>query len=279
MLILRILAFLLILFLLTVITQVGGIIFLLCFPGFHWLNRQITSRPLQYFAKVSLFFLMYLFCSLVIVPPLAAKFGRVPMPWRVQENNPVRPLNKLTCLLNRHYVRKPLRALVSSVAIQMNHQFPGTIIAYLDSGLPFWDGFPLYPHLSHNDGKKIDLAFFYLDNHTKEPINGNAPAWLGYGVCEVPRPGEVNRPRECEQQGYWQYSLLSKILPHQANPAMAFDQDRTKAMVRQFALNQVTGKLFIEPHLKIRLGLNYPKIRLHGCKAVRHDDHLHLQLK
>ncbi|MFT5619364.1 MAG: hypothetical protein ACI85I_002607, partial [Arenicella sp.] len=39
------------------------------------------------------------------------------------------------------------------------------------------------------------------------------------------------------------------------------------------------GKVFIEPHLKTRLGLeNYSKIRFHGCQAVRHDDHIHVQL-
>ncbi|MES2732152.1 MAG: hypothetical protein V4714_10400 [Bacteroidota bacterium] len=279
MLFLRILAYLVVFVLLTVVTQVGGIIYLLCFPVFRWLNTQIKRRPLRSFAKASFFVLVYAFCSLVIVPPVAARFGRVPMPTSMQENNPVKPLNKLTCFLNRHYVRKPLRALVSSVAVEMRHQYPGTIIVYLDSGFPFWNGFPLAPHLSHNDGKKIDLAFFYLDSQTKERINGEAPAWLGYGICEAPRPGEVDRPRECEQQGYWQYSWLSTLVPHSSNPTMVFDPIRTRELVRLFALHTKTGKLFIEPHLKIRLGLNYPKIRLHGCKAVRHDDHLHLQIK
>ena len=29
----------------------------------------------------------------------------------------------------------------------------------LDGGFPFLDGFPLLPRLSHDDGRKLDLAF------------------------------------------------------------------------------------------------------------------------
>ena len=39
------------------------------------------------------------------------------------------------------------------------------------------------------------------------------------------------------------------------------------------------GKVFIEPHLKDRMKLTNSKIRFHGCGAVRHDDHIHIQLK
>ena len=58
-----------------------------------------------------------------------------------------------------------------------------------------------------------------------------------------------------------------------------FDEERTKALVLLFAANQSIGKIFIEPHLKQRLHLTSNKIRFHGCRAVRHDDHLHVQLK
>jgi len=39
------------------------------------------------------------------------------------------------------------------------------------------------------------------------------------------------------------------------------------------------GKVFVEPHLKTRMKLVDSKIRFHGCGAVRHDDHIHIQLK
>lgn len=50
-------------------------------------------------------------------------------------------------------------------------------------------------------------------------------------------------------------------------------------LVAAFARRRAIGKLFLEPHLKSRWRLGaYDKIRFHGCKAVRHDDHLHIQL-
>lgn len=36
--------------------------------------------------------------------------------------------------------------------------------------------------------------------------------------------------------------------------------------------------LFLEPHLKNRLKLNNSKIRFHGCRAVRCDDYIHVEL-
>jgi hypothetical protein len=78
--------------------------------------------------------------------------------------------------------------------------------------------------------------------------------------------------------GYWQYSLLSRFLS-QKKSSLTFDAERTATLVKLLARNKATGKLFIEPHLRIRLGLNaYSKIGIHGCHAVRHDDHLHVQL-
>ena len=48
---------------------------------------------------------------------------------------------------------------------------------------------------------------------------------------------------------------------------------------RLFYLPQIK-KIFIEPHLKQRLGLQKEnKIRFHGCGAVRYDDHKHVQLQ
>jgi murein endopeptidase len=49
-------------------------------------------------------------------------------------------------------------------------------------------------------------------------------------------------------------------------------------LVEILASEKSIGKIFIEPHLKTRLKLTTPKIRFHGCRAVRHDDHIHVQL-
>ncbi len=43
-------------------------------------------------------------------------------------------------------------------------------------------------------------------------------------------------------------------------------------------LQPAINKIFIEPHLKIRLGLSTEKIKIHGCQTVSHDEPIHLQI-
>jgi hypothetical protein len=38
-------------------------------------------------------------------------------------------------------------------------------------------------------------------------------------------------------------------------------------------------KLFLEPYLKRNLGISHAKVRFQGCHSVRHDDHIHLQIR
>nr|WP_261337459.1 hypothetical protein [Rhizobium leguminosarum] len=38
-------------------------------------------------------------------------------------------------------------------------------------------------------------------------------------------------------------------------------------------------KIFIEPHLKNALGIADSHIRFQGCRAARHDDHIHIQVE
>jgi hypothetical protein len=51
-----------------------------------------------------------------------------------------------------------------------------------------------------------------------------------------------------------------------------------KKIIENILANSNVSKVFIEPHLKNRLNLNHSKIRFHGCRAVRHDDHIHFQI-
>jgi len=191
----------------------------------------------------------------------------------------LRPHNFITCLLNRNYVRPELKASALEAASNIQDQFPGTIINYLEAGFPFIDGFPLFPHLSHNDGKKLDVSFFYRNAADGSP-SSDCPSWLGYGICEEPQKGEFNRAESCSRlKEGWQYSLLSKYYPQGRKADFAFDPKRTAMLVKAFTNQSRIQKVFIEPHLQKRMGLNSPKIRLHGCGAVRHDDHLHVQIR
>ena len=53
---------------------------------------------------------------------------------------------------------------------------------------------------------------------------------------------------------------------------------RTTALVRALLADARVGKVFVEPALADRLGLADPKLRFQGCRAARHDDHVHVQL-
>lgn len=260
--------------LLTILTQVGGMIYLLTYAWNWWIERKIRRKRNAFGAKLGAFLLVYLLCSSVIIPPIARHFGRVPLPWG---NGTLRPLRTLTCILNRHYVKPELRDLSLRVAKQMNPEGEG-YLSYLDAGFPFFDGFPLLPHLSHNDGKKLDLSFCYSNPSTGKARFGS-PSYFGYGVNTEPISGERDQPQICKKKGYWQYGLLESISSQWRKSSYVFDEARTAQMVKLFCRETAIRKVFIEPHLMERMGLQDAKLRFHGCQAVRHDDHLHVEIR
>lgn len=227
-------------------------------------------------ARAALFVGLYLPFSWYVVPHLAQQFGRVPLP--VRQEDGVRPLNRLTVLMNRHYVRPSLRAVVEDAARDLRKRDADLVIQYLDASFPLFNGFPLWPHLSHNDGKKLDIAFVYQHESTGKAVVYH-PSWIGYGACEAPLPGEPNMPQRCEEKGYWQYNLLERWWPVTYNSDYVWDEDRTKSLIRKLLADTEIGKIFLEPHLVQRLQIKHNKIRFHGCQAVRHDDHIHIQLR
>jgi hypothetical protein len=263
---------------LTVLTQVGGIIYLLN----NYLLSFTSIKKLRAAQQILFHFLsfiaLYVALSFTLVPLVAKPLGRVPL--HVFSTINLRPLNLLTCFLNRHYVRPEMKKAALAVSNSLAAEYPGMRLNYLDANFPFFNGFPLIPHLSHNDGKKLDLAFAYneYDLKTGAPTN-NAPSFIGYGICEEPRNNEPNTADECAAKGYWQYSLLKNIVPQANAQYFTLNEERTARMVELFAAEPSIGKIFIEPHLKQRLHLQSNKIRFHGCRAVRHDDHLHVQVK
>jgi hypothetical protein len=270
--VLKILLVILLLLLLTVVTQTGGIVLLCTIGIIFFLRKRLPSRWKVYLSGTVVFVLLYAISNFTIVPFVAKQFGRVPLPLR----GDVKPLNIGTCLLNRHYVRPALRDVVIKSHQALDAKYPGCTVNYLDAGFPFYNGFPLLPHLSHNDGRKLDLAFFYKDKKGK-PLN-DAPSAIGYGVYESPLGSEVNYAERCASKGYWQYGVMEQIVPQHNKPYYIFDATRTAALVNILSANKHVEKIFIEPHLKKRLGLSSPKIRFHGCQAVRHDDHVHVQI-
>lgn len=234
---------------LTVLTQLGGVALLL--------SRMFRHRILA-------FVVIYLGLA-VAAMWVAPAFGRVAI--SCFQSGPLQVQSEVYCGLNRTYVTPEMRDVLEDAADAMARDYPGTVTMLLDANFPFFDGFPLLPHLSHDDGEKADLAFYYTDDGQYVPGDARAP--LGYfafkdGPTTCPPAWPTLR---CDmawlQAGWHDYAL---------------DELRTAAQMDRFISDQRVGKIFIEPHLAQTLGLNDPKVRFQGCRAARHDDHIHIQL-
>jgi hypothetical protein len=247
-------------------------------PAYRFFDEKFGRRILRIALRISVFCIVYAFATLVIVPPLAALGGRVPMPSAGQNPN-LQEWNSLTFWCNRHYVTPDLRQVTEGVVAKLAAKDSNIVVTYLDCNFPFFDGFPLEPHLSHDDGRKIDLSFFYLDAKTKKPTN-ERPSWLGYGICVEPRAGEEDNPTFCAEQGAWQYNFMKKyIIPQGSKRDFLFDDTRTRDLIRYFIADSRVQTVLIEPHLEKRLGfVNQNKIKKPPCRSVRHDDHIHVAL-
>jgi hypothetical protein len=255
--------------LLTILTQVGGLVLLMALG----IAKLPIVKPLKKFRTLSFFIILYALATAFIVPSVARLYGREPL--NVFTSS-LRPLNIMTCVLNRHYVKPELKGAMLEVATQLNVTYPGTILYYLDGSFPFINKFPLIPHLSHNDGKKLDICFFYKTK-SGENLAGH-PSPIGYGVFEGPKASESNMPAYCNSMGYWQYGIMEKLIPQNRKAEFLFDERRTKSLIMSVINHKSIRSIYIEPHLKERLSLNHGKIRFHGCFAVRHDDHIHVNL-
>ncbi|EJL36559.1 hypothetical protein PMI01_00960 [Caulobacter sp. AP07] len=255
--------------LLTILTQVGGIV-LLAVAGIG------RARRWSFGIATIVFLLAYAATTTLIVPPAAKALGRERLPCFARRDQPYGAINPLLCALNRTYARPRAKAVVSALADRMALEFPGTTTRYLDAGFPFLDGFPLMPHLSHRDGLKIDLAYFYREHDGRTVLDGAASP-IGYWAYEAPRPGEL---RPCANPSRlnlrWDFAGLQSRVTRRADP------ERMAAMLRWLTTDgRELGvrKILIEPHLKQRWAPGVDMVRFQGCRAARHDDHLHLDIK
>jgi len=278
----RFISSLLIFSLLTLFTQVGGII---------WLAGRFITQKLPHerwfpnpgwWSSFALRITFYFVVTFFVVPPLARAFGRVPLPTNL--SGALKPRTILTVVFNRHYVRPELRSIAISHAEALSARHPGLQVNYFDANFPFAlrfpfapykKGFPLLPHLSHSDGKKLDIGFIYR-NADDGRLSPRTPSAIGYGISEEPLPGEYDRPRECRAS--FSYNFMRNIWPQGAKDDYHFDTGLTHELIAAYARDKQIGKIFLEPHLKTRLSLAYGKISGVQCEAVRHDDHFHIQL-
>ncbi|WP_299336016.1 hypothetical protein [uncultured Psychroserpens sp.] len=257
--ILKLFGHILIVLILTTLTQVGGVI---------WLVSVLISNRLKK-KKRFVFPILYLTFNLLIIPPVASYFGRERLP---VFSYVLKPRHWMYSILCRNYVSSELKVYLKRSSEKLSAS--GISITYLDANFPFIDGFPLFPHLSHNDGKKIDISFQYLDKTGK--ATDKKPSVSGYGAY-VKEDSDYSS--KCEVLDYWQYDM-TKYLTFGTINDLRLDKKNTKVLIQELLSQSNAQKLFIEPYLKRELGLsNYSKIRFHGCQAVRHDDHIHFQIK
>lgn len=252
--------------LLTITTQVGGLVYLFSI-------LFINNKKKGYKAKrVFLFTILYTITTFLLVPKIATHFGRV----KIEDHNSLEAHNFITKLCNRNYVSPKLNNTLNNITLQLVKEHPNLKVIYLDANFPFFNGFPLLPHLSHNDGKKIDLSFIY-ENQDKTVTNLK-PSFSGYGIFVKPTEKEFKQTNYCKSKGYWQYDFTKYLSFGNINKELKISENTTKYLLNIIAKNKDVSKIFIEPHLKSRLKINNQKIRFHGCKAVRHDDHIHFQI-
>ncbi|UWQ80060.1 hypothetical protein K3725_03360 [Leisingera sp. S132] len=234
---------------LTLLTQLGGI---------AWLVALLFRR------RLAAFLILYSGLSLSAIWA-APHFGRVALGcW---QEGPLQMQSWLYCASNRNFVTPELAKALQETAASVATAYPGTVTQVLDANFPFLDGFPLLPHLSHRDGRKADLAFYYSGASGYVPTATRSP--IGYfafehGVSDCPAAWLSLR---------WDLQALQPLWQD-----LRVDADRTRHLLRALAADGRIGKVFLEPHLQERFAVSSGKLRFQGCRAARHDDHIHVQL-
>lgn len=256
---------------LTLLTQLGGM---------AWVFAALVARRLfghrARLAIVCLLFIVTYGAAWAAAQVLAPNWGRVAIPCANVPTTQIRtPL--LYCALLRNFVAPDVRDHGDALAQAVDDAFPGSVTLALDGGFPFWDAFPMLPHLSHANGRRLDLAFFYADpsgryrpGHLRSPI--------GYGAFERPGPG-ASTPcagRADRLTLRWDWTWLQPAVSD-----AVLEPERTGFALRWLARTRPKDgrvRLFIEPHLAERFQASGPAIGFQGCRAARHDDHVHMHL-
>ena len=233
---------------LTVLTQLGGLAWLVAL-GFR---RRLAVFALAYGAIWG--------AAHLAAPALA---GRVALPCF---GAPLRSASPLYCVMMRHYVTPELAQAAEAAAEAVAQAHPGTVTLTLDGSFPFFDGVPLLPHLSHDDGEKLDFAFYYK---AEDYLPGHTPSPIGYWVFEV-EGDPLCSPAWPTLR--WGMGWLQPLWPNwRAEP------ERSALLVSTLAADPRIGKILLEPPLVEAWGVAHPKVRFQGCRAARHDDHIHVQ--
>lgn len=251
---------------LTLLTQVGGIIWF----AIRGIGRRFSQK---WKIQLAINLVIYVMITLTIVPLLAQIGGRVAMPIFATSKTPVAPRSFLFVVFNRHYVKKDVREVVFRAARNLSAQYPKSVVHYLDGGFPFWDKFAMLPHLSHSGGEAIDLAFCYHKKGDPSKYKGS-PSPIGYMIYERPKPNEYQPYRSKRSPLRWDLPFVQWM-----RMGRRVDRDRTRYLLRELLSDSRTKRVLLEVHLHRRWGIVHHKLRFQQLHAARHDDHLHLWVK
>lgn len=239
----------LIVVLLTLVTHVGGLAWLLslAFPR-RWLGFLLSYAALFGMAHLA-----------------APALGRQAVPCF---GEPLRMQSVAYCLTLRNFVTPEMAQVAGAAAEAVARAYPGTVTLALDGSFPFLDGMPLLPHLSHDDGQKLDFAFSYMKDGAYAPGITRSP--FGYWAFELDNETDCPPVRLTTR---WNMTWLQGLWPDRP-----LEPERTAALARALLADPMVGKVFLEPPLARQLGLKDAKLRFQGCRAARHDDHIHAEL-
>lgn len=181
---------------------------------------------------------------------------------RLPINEQIKPASWFYVMTNRTFVLDHVNEDVKQMTEWLEQE--GIEMYYLDSAFPY--DVPLVPHWSHQSGACVDFAFVYE----------KGPRGLVYGDFEEAKEGEENRPELCLERNPL-YSATQFLCPFTSHNSV--DVIQTRKMILKVLNNPKVNKCFLEAHLVSRWKLNHRRMRFHGCHAVRHDDHLHVEWK
>jgi len=263
MLLLRILLHLLLIAVLTVLTQIGGLVWLILWLLVRGAGRRVLAFAVLYPASVA--------ATTFIAP----SFGREALPCFEQDG--LAPRSLIFCAFNRHYVTPELRLLAETLARDVDAEFPGAVTRYLDASFPFPVGLPLLPHLSHVDGRQLDLTFFYDFSRT---VPGITPSPIGYRGALEPHAED---PAACRDPHRTPISFgLDWLAPFERTDHLTLDTERTSFMLRWLAEEAQKGgieTMLLDPDLRRRFALPPEVVRFPGCRAVPDPDHVHIEVR
>lgn len=236
---------------LTVLTQVGGL---------AWAVAALVRMRWRLPVFVAGYAVLWV--GAVALAPLA---GRVPLPCH---GAPLRMQSPAYCLMLRHFVTPELAVVARDAATAVDRAYPGTVTLALDGSFPFLSGMPLLPHLSHDDGRKLDLAFYYKADGVYRPGATRSPiAYFAFETLDQPTcPPAFPTLR-------WDLGWLQPLWPDRP-----LEPQHTAALLRTVLDDPRIGRVFVEPQLAAALAVTGARLGFQGCRAARHDDHIHIQL-